>query len=243
MSASWASHLYTRDLWMCWKSRRWWAQHARHFHLYEVTGNQLRPNPLLTQSILQISELVWPGQKLVTSVWGGERLNTPPPIWHWPAPFLDLTVQPCGELCRSAAEFDFLIVKVNEIKRKHPSFSAWIYPRGVWSLFYNCKVQNSISLGCCKKQKWSWTFTLSCFAEWKKRVEPCCLFLCRTMHGRKTCARRQEKQAPDRASEATSLLPIWDLETWFVLHTLSFASSLAESLSLFHPPSLLPSRV
>jgi len=50
----------------------------------------------------------------------------------------------------------------------------------------------------------------------KKRVEPWCLVLCRTMHGLKTCARRQEKQSPDRASEATSLLPIWDLETWFV---------------------------
>jgi hypothetical protein len=28
-------------------------------------------------------------------------------------------------------------------------------------------------------------------------------------HGPKTCARRQEKQAPDRASEATSVLPIF----------------------------------
>jgi hypothetical protein len=43
---------------MCWKSSRWWPQHARHFHLYELTGNQLRPFPLLTQSILKISESV-----------------------------------------------------------------------------------------------------------------------------------------------------------------------------------------
>ncbi len=48
--------LHRRNLWMCWKSRRWWAQHASHFHLYEVTGNQLRPHPLLTQSILEISD-------------------------------------------------------------------------------------------------------------------------------------------------------------------------------------------
>ncbi len=38
--------LHKRNLWMCWKSKRWWAQHARHFHLYELTGNQLPPNPL-----------------------------------------------------------------------------------------------------------------------------------------------------------------------------------------------------
>jgi hypothetical protein len=50
--------LHRRNLWMCWKSRHWWAQHASHFHLYEVTGNQLPPNPLLTQSILKISESV-----------------------------------------------------------------------------------------------------------------------------------------------------------------------------------------
>jgi hypothetical protein len=50
--------LHKRNLWMCWKRRRWWAQHARQFHLYEVTGNQLRPFPLLTQSVLKISESV-----------------------------------------------------------------------------------------------------------------------------------------------------------------------------------------
>jgi hypothetical protein len=49
--------------------------------------------------------------------------------------------------------------------------------------------------------------------------------------------KKTRKQVLDRASEATSLLPIWDLETWFVLLFLSFASPLAvwESLSLFHP--------
>ncbi len=30
------------DLWMCWKIRLWWAQHASH-----LAGNQLRPSPLL----------------------------------------------------------------------------------------------------------------------------------------------------------------------------------------------------
>jgi hypothetical protein len=40
---------------------------------------------------------------------------------------------------------------------------------------------------------------LSSFAKQKKHVEPCCVVLCRTMLGPKTCARRQEKQAPDRA--------------------------------------------
>jgi len=42
MSGSWPSHVSTTewDLWMCWKSRLWWAQHASHF-----AGNQLRPSP------------------------------------------------------------------------------------------------------------------------------------------------------------------------------------------------------
>jgi hypothetical protein len=62
MSACWASHLYrgeicgcvekagvgghstqgTFNLWMCWKSRRWWAQHAkaRHFKFVDVLKKQ-----------------------------------------------------------------------------------------------------------------------------------------------------------------------------------------------------------
>jgi hypothetical protein len=37
------------------------------------------------------------------------------------------------------------------------------------------------------------------FCSTGEHVEPCCLVLCRTKQGRKTCARRQEKHAPDRA--------------------------------------------
>jgi hypothetical protein len=39
-----------------------------------------------------------------------EALNTP--TQHCPAPFLGLTVQPCGEPCGSAAGFDFLTVEL-----------------------------------------------------------------------------------------------------------------------------------
>jgi len=38
---------------------------------------------------------------------------------------------------------------------------------------------------------------LSSFSELKQHVEPCCVVLCRTEN--QTCARRQEKQALDRA--------------------------------------------
>jgi hypothetical protein len=42
-------------------------------------------------------------------------------------------VQPCGEPCGSAAEFDFLAVKVNQIKKKASFFqrlnlSQWSIP-------------------------------------------------------------------------------------------------------------------
>ncbi len=40
---------------------------------------------------------------------------------------------------------------------------------------------------------------LSSFAEYKKRVEPCCMVICKTIQGPKTCASGQKKQAPDRA--------------------------------------------
>jgi hypothetical protein len=51
MGGSWASHIFNRnDLWMCWKSRLWWAQHTSHF-----AGNQLlRSSPLLAESRLKI---------------------------------------------------------------------------------------------------------------------------------------------------------------------------------------------
>jgi hypothetical protein len=46
--------------------------------------------------------------------------DTPPPpqLEHCPAPFLGLTVQPCSELCDSAAGFDVFPVKVIEIEKK-----------------------------------------------------------------------------------------------------------------------------
>jgi hypothetical protein len=55
-------------------------------------------------------------------------------------------------------------------------------------------------------------------------------------HGLKTYARRQEKQGPDRASEATSLLPIWDLE---IFRPDSFFSlSLLEISSVLQVPKI-----
>jgi hypothetical protein len=55
MSASWASHLYTREICGC-VEKAGVGGHSTQgifFHLYEVTGNQLQPNPLLTQSIFK----------------------------------------------------------------------------------------------------------------------------------------------------------------------------------------------
>ncbi len=53
-------------------------------------------------------------------------------------------VEPCG----SHAQFEFLTVKVNQIK-ENVLLSAPESIPVVWSLFYTCKVQNLISLGCC----------------------------------------------------------------------------------------------
>ncbi len=47
----------------------------------------------------------------------------------------------------------------------------------------------------------------------KEHVEPCSVVSCRTMQGRKTCARRQEKHAADRgggSSSIESLGSFWD---------------------------------
>jgi hypothetical protein len=46
-----------------------------------------------------------------------------PHLEHCPAPFLGLSVQPCGELCDPAAGFDFLTVEVIQIEKK-PLLSA-----------------------------------------------------------------------------------------------------------------------
>lgn len=40
------------------------------------------------------------------------------PIEHFPAPFLGMTVQPCGEPYGSAAGIGFLTVKVVQIQKK-----------------------------------------------------------------------------------------------------------------------------
>jgi len=59
MSACWASHLYTREICGCVEKAGVVGGHSTQVtfsYLYEVTGNQLRPHTLLTQSILKISE-------------------------------------------------------------------------------------------------------------------------------------------------------------------------------------------
>ncbi len=118
MSASWASHLHKRNLWMCWKIWRCWAQHASRLQQSYWKSSATQP---ITDAV-HIFKLVsqWHGQKLMTNVWAGGF--------------------------------------------------------------------------------------------------------------------RQTLQEILDASEATLLLPIWYLETWFCCSlSLSFLSSLAESLSLFHP--------
>jgi hypothetical protein len=52
---------------------------------------------------------------------GGLREAKYPPIEHCLAPFLGLTVQPCGEPCGPAAGFDFFSVEVIQIKKKTDS--------------------------------------------------------------------------------------------------------------------------
>jgi hypothetical protein len=60
------------------------------------------------------------------------RLNTPTPIEHCAAPFLGLTVQPCGELCGSAVEFSFLAVVLLQIppKKEKVVLAPKIYASG-----------------------------------------------------------------------------------------------------------------
>ncbi len=185
------------------------------------------PHPLLTQSILKISESVT--RSKVSDLCLTRREAKYPPHIALAGALLVLTVQPCGEPCGSAAEFKLFDCESNSNIKETILLSAPESIPVVWSLFYTCKVPNLISLGCCKfflKDGEIKEHLLSCFAEWKKRVEPC-------MDRLKTCARRQEKQGPDRASEATSLLPIWDLETWFVLLSLSLKSLLCSKCQTF----------
>jgi hypothetical protein len=149
----------------------------------------------------------------VTSIWADERLNTT--HLALAGALLVLTVQPCGEPCGSAAEFDFLTVKVNQRQKKASFFQRLNLSQ--WSEAYSIPVKFIIRFRWAAAKKWkrwwnTWTIYKLVLQNEKKRIEPCCLVLCRTMHGLKTCARRQEKQGQNRASEATSLLPIWDLE-------------------------------
>jgi len=58
MSACWASHLYKREICGCVEKAGVGGHSTQGFHLYQVTGNQLPPNPLPTESILKISESV-----------------------------------------------------------------------------------------------------------------------------------------------------------------------------------------
>ncbi len=134
---------------MCLKSRRWWAQHARHFHLYEVTGNLVRPDPLLTQSILKISESVtwW---KVSDRCLSRREAKYPPS---------STGRRPSGPNNAALRRTVWFGRRVWFFDCKSKSTILLSAPESIpvfWSLFYTCKVQNSISLGCCKffKKRW-----------------------------------------------------------------------------------------
>jgi hypothetical protein len=57
--------MYTRNLWMCWKSRRWWAQHASHFQLPIRSYWESAATQPITDAV-HILKLVrqWSGQKV-----------------------------------------------------------------------------------------------------------------------------------------------------------------------------------
>jgi hypothetical protein len=127
----------------------------------------------------------------------------------------DLSGPDSGTLRRTVwfgPEFDFLTVKVNQIKRKHPSFSAWIYP--------NIPVRIRFCWAAAKNKK-------DC--EIKEHIPK---LFCRMKKTRRTCARRQRRTElvrPHHSCQFEVLRP----DLFFSL-SLSFASSLAESLSLLH---------
>jgi hypothetical protein len=116
--------------------------------------------------------------------------SPPPKMELCPAPFLGLTVQGRREPC-SAVGFDFLIVRVIWIQKKSYLFQRlnlrqWIVPCSIFGTFESAARQrNKDHLhGLC------WT---------EEHVESCCVVLCRTMQSRKTCTRRLDKHAPNRA--------------------------------------------
>ncbi len=171
----------------------------------------------------------WPGQKFVSSVWGGERLKSPPSSTDWPPPFWSWQCSPAENRVVRPQSLIFWWWKLMKHKRKHPSFSAWIY-LSQWSQAYSIPVKFRIRFrraAAAKNKKDSEIkeHLQSCFAKWKKRIEPCYLVLRRTMHGLKTCARRQQKQGPDRASERPH-------------HSCQFEISRLDSFSLSLSPSL-----
>jgi len=130
--------LHQRNLWMCWKSRRWWAQHPRHFHVYEVTGNQLRPNPLLTQSILKIRESVTRSKVSDQCLSRREAKYPTPPqssTGRRPSGPDSAALRRIVWLVRPQS-LTFWLWKLIKHKRKHPSFSAWIYPSGLKLILY-----------------------------------------------------------------------------------------------------------
>jgi len=61
---------------------------------------------------------------------------------HCQAPFLGLTVQPCGESCGSAAEFAFLTIELIQIENKSDSLVTESILL-VSTMFYALQVQNS----------------------------------------------------------------------------------------------------
>jgi len=71
---------------------------------------------------------------------GLNAIYNPPPIEHCPAPFVGLTVQPCGEPCGSFAGFDLLTGEVIEIKKKSNctqrlNMCQWLVPYSMLEKF------------------------------------------------------------------------------------------------------------
>ncbi len=69
MSASWASHLHKRNLWMCWKIWRWWEQHASRLQQSYWKSSATQPITDAVHILKLVSQ--WLGQKLMTNVWAG----------------------------------------------------------------------------------------------------------------------------------------------------------------------------
>jgi len=124
-------------------------------------------------------------------------------------------VQPCGEQCGSAAEFDFLTVKVNQIKRKasffqRPNLSQW---SKAYSISVNFRIRFRWAAAKNKKDSEIKEHSPKLFCELKKSSRTMLSASMQNNAWPKDMCKKTRKQVLDRASEATSLLPIWDLET------------------------------